>query len=182
MPWTQFCNAYFDYLTRNVELKLMFTVHQYNSPLTSSASTSSASTRSASTSSTSTSSNPNVGNSSTRNSGKSSKSAVKSFSEYKKLKGSEWFNKLKSKKTKKQKKCNYDLKKNEDFDHESETEDEFLEPAEKKSKSQVEQDEIIARELQSEFNNECNDTINIAYENEDACQLLQSERGIGATG
>ena len=39
---------------------------------------------------------------------------------------------------------NYDLKKNEDFDHESETEDEFLEPAEKKSKSQVEQDEIIA--------------------------------------
>lgn len=40
---------------------------------------------------------------------------------------------------------NYDLQKNE--------EDEFLEPAEKKSKSQVKQDEIIARELQSEFNN-----------------------------
>jgi hypothetical protein len=48
---------------------------------------------------------------------------------------------------------NYDLQKNEDFDHESEIKDEFLEPAENKSKSQVKQDEIIARELQSEFNN-----------------------------
>ena len=70
---------------------------------------------------------------------------------------------------------NYDLQKNEDFDHESEIKDEFLEPAEKKSKSQVKQDEIIARELQSEFNNECNDTINIAYENEDASIATENE-------
>jgi hypothetical protein len=70
---------------------------------------------------------------------------------------------------------NYDLQKNEDFDHESEIKDEFLEPAENKSKSQVKQDEIIARELQSEFNNECNDTINIAYENEDASIATENE-------
>jgi hypothetical protein len=42
-----------------------------------------------------------VGNSSTRNSGKSSKSAVKSFSEYKKLKGSEWLKKVKVKENEK---------------------------------------------------------------------------------
>ncbi|CAB4035098.1 Hypothetical predicted protein, partial [Paramuricea clavata] len=65
--------------------------------------------------------------------------------------------------------------KNEDFDHESETEGEFLEPVEKKSKSQVKQDEIIARELQSQFNNECNDTINITSENEDASIATENE-------
>ena len=61
------------------------------------------------------------------------------------------------------------MRRNEDISLSSETEDECEQPVEKRSKSQVDQDELIARELQHRFNNEScdNDKVNIGDDQED---------------
>ena len=69
------------------------------------------------------------------------------------------------------------LRRNEDISLSSETEDECEQPVEKRSKSQVDQDELIARELQHRFNNEScdNDKVNIGEDQEDVLIISGDE-------
>ena len=69
------------------------------------------------------------------------------------------------------------MRRNEDISLSSETEDECEQPVEKRSKSQVDQDERIARELQHRFNNKScdNDKVNIGEDQEDVLIISGDE-------
>ena len=60
-----------------------------------------------------------------------------------------------------------DLSRSEDFEQDNDSNDEYSVPAEKKARSQIQHDEIIARQLQSQFNDTSpDDTINIVEDDE----------------